>query len=742
MTQDESRISLHAHLHGILQEWLAPPLRDLFDELDARLFNLAERSRSGTQQQQYFDALRQLRLERVNVETRFLQEANQAMDLAPVEPPRAPSRTGLELLDKDEQEETLQLEQRTQRLSERTTPALIALLARLAELTNCPQPSDPQTCTLSPRGMGRVFRTALAPADVSTEIRLIVLDLFGQHVLQVLEPMYAQLNATLREAGILPDLVEAAPSPWAHMPSPHLQRIPKPLTQPATPEAGHEGLREPPPPQPDGNELRIVQLHQLLEQHRQLAATSGAVQPIDGDRVVGYAIEAALASGPQLSPGTVDAALDALWTYDDDPLGFKSQLLDKARRLAGLENACLGSAVEDVVDMIGLLFHRIHNDAELPAPMRDLLTRMHLPFLRSALKEPGLLHGSTHPARELLDELGALATGWCAASDPDGQLLKQVALTVEQLASRRQGVATEEYAQVRQTLLQQLETQTRRAELSEQRAIETTIGRERLELARNRVASLIRQRLRHCEPMPWVRQLLIGPWSHHLALVWLRQNESSTLFRQALAFVDELLWVDEARAGHDHEHDQRLLQARQTLPQQLREGLAGVTLHEREIAALAHRLEDFLDAQVQGVDPPDFLYENDPTLTQVDLTAPWQETVLEDQPHADQIPPDLIAQLHALTPGTWFEFQPSSQVEAERAKLCWISPYSGNYLFVNRNGSKTRELTAIELLDVLETNLTRILDDHRLLERNLRSLIEQLRNDLDPAPGIMTPEIG
>ena len=70
-----AKAALLALLRGKVQERLAQPLHALFDELDSRLFDLAERSRVAAQQHLYFDALRHLRLARVDVETDFLQPA-------------------------------------------------------------------------------------------------------------------------------------------------------------------------------------------------------------------------------------------------------------------------------------------------------------------------------------------------------------------------------------------------------------------------------------------------------------------------------------------------------------------------------------------------------------------------------------------------------------------------------------------------------------------------------------------
>src|SRR5690606_31329883 len=158
-----------------------------------------------------------------------------------------------------------------------------------------------------------------------------------------------------------------------------------------------------------------------------------------------------------LPSDTLDAALGRLWTYEGDPMAFKHHLLASARELANQVDARLASEDEDVVDLIGLLFSRIRNDPDLPAPLQAMLARLHIPFLRTALKDTDLLHGASHPARELIDELGELSAGWCRSSDPNDALLKQIALTVEQLASHFQDDHPIAFAQAITDLRQQLE---------------------------------------------------------------------------------------------------------------------------------------------------------------------------------------------------------------------------------------------------------------------------------------------
>ena len=56
--------------------------------------------------------------------------------------------------------------------------------------------------------------------------------------------------------------------------------------------------------------------------------------------------------------------------------------------------------------------------------------------------------------------------------------------------------------------------------------------------------------------------------------------------------------------------------------------------------------------------------------------------------------------MQALQPGTWLEFCLADEAMT-RAKLSWISPMSGRYLFVNRRGLKVADYAPQELAVLL-----------------------------------------
>jgi hypothetical protein len=77
----------------------------------------------------------------------------------------------------------------------------------------------------------------------------------------------------------------------------------------------------------------------------------------------------------------------------------------------------LGRADEDVVNFIGLLFDYILNDRNLAIPMKALIARLQIPIVKLAIIDKTFFERSSHPARQLLNELSSAGIGWSSAAE-------------------------------------------------------------------------------------------------------------------------------------------------------------------------------------------------------------------------------------------------------------------------------------------------------------------------------------
>jgi polyhydroxyalkanoate synthesis regulator phasin len=373
-----------------------------------------------------------------------------------------------------------------------------------------------------------------------------------------------------------------------------------------------------------------------------------------------------------------------------------------------------------------------------------LLARLQIPYLKAAILDRKMFAHRQHPARRLLDGLAEQAKSWSEESDRDRRLHDKVKTIVEQLLhdfDDDMGI----FERLLADLQQFRDVNKRRSELAEQRVAESTRGREKLEQARRRAAREILDRIGEHKLPPLVHGVLARAWANHLVLTLLRQGEASPEYRSALHFVDDL--IVSTRPAQDPESRQQLRQMIPGIERALRMGLTNVAFQEHDIDRLLSQLHGYYRQQLGETaatgetvtvdEDTAMLAIPDSIQPVIDRDAELDENVDDD---TVEVPPDSPEwhQVQALQPGTWLEF---SHVEEAmtRAKLSWISPMSGRYLFVNRRGLKVADYSPQELAALLIDGHARVLAANALFDRALSAIVGRLsQTDNPPAPAADT----
>jgi hypothetical protein len=98
----------------------------------------------------------------------------------------------------------------------------------------------------------------------------------------------------------------------------------------------------------------------------------------------------------------------------------------------------------------------------------------------------------------------------------------------------------------------------------------------------------------------------------------------------------------------------------------------------------------------------------------------------DDDAPVDEVEDEHFVQARELKQGAWVEFS-QDDGSAVRAKLTWVSPVTGVYLFTNRQGLKAADKTLQGLAAELRRGSARVLDDAPLFERAVSRVIDGLR---------------
>ncbi|WP_109124878.1 DUF1631 domain-containing protein [Dyella sp. C11] len=710
-------------------------INGMFEHVDDALFDLAEKAENNAAQMHYFDGMREVRKRRPMVERSFLAQISRELtDFASSYRNNAGATNGvslpagsveLSLVADNELEESLAITSMIGKNETRLTRDLFAVNQRLSVIYGGIKIDD-GTNPVGPAALSQAFRQAMRELSAEMRVKLIIYKLFDRYVLASLDELYTEINAELVRAGVLPQLRhEIQRAGGAQRPAPA-----------AGAAAGAEAVE-----QSEGSFLAddeagasselIQTLRTLFSARRTTPVTAGqrlpagAVQLPSANELLGaLSVLQSQAAINQQMPANAGNAMELAGEVQQ----LKEHLLAQIGSLRGEKPSQVSTIDEDTIDLVGMLFEFILEDRNLPTEMQVLLARLQIPYLKAAILDRKLFAHRQHPARRLLDSLADAAKGWSAESDRDHRLHDKIKSIVDRLLQDFDDDMTI-FERLCAELQEFQDISRRRAELAEQRVAESTRGREKLEQARRRAAREILSRIEGHNLPPLIHGILSRAWANYLVLTILRQGEESSEFRDALRFAND--FIDSTKPARTLDERRALRQMLPGIERALRRGLANVAFQESDIDRLLAQLHTYYrhqlgeavpEAEVQAVEESTTLPIPESIQPIAESEAELARSEPEPEPVMDTPETRLVAE---LKPGTWLEFVTAPET-IERAKLSWISPMSGRYLFVNRRGLKVADYSPHELAQALATGTARVLESTALFDRALDAIVGRL----------------
>ena len=709
------RTGLSARVRSLLEEqlaecgaWIEPQLRAALTELEQQLFKAAEQARNDAEQQTAFESLREVKRTRADVVPRLLSilEGRLAALGRPQGPRATETRGDLALVDHAEFEEEMTLDDIATRAELRVSQALFELGHRYGVLAASPS-LESDALPLGPHALAEGMREIAVGMNLPREHRTVFYQACDRRVLSGSEALYGCLNEHLVSRGILQNLRTYLPKR-------------NPDAQPR--KRGDGAPAEAPPPAPAQNSADAVMgnLRELLERRR----SGMAGMPDESTPGGGY-----VASGEELQ-----TVLAALQTRAPTPVQLggrgvqrtvqhlRQDMLAELRRYSpDGRTPQFSPEHRDTVELISLLFDRLMDETRSGGMAQQLLARLQVPLLRTALADRSFFTRRAHPARRLLNTVAETANTWMdtGEGESDAALADKLQRTVDRVLGEFSGDVS-----LFERLIDELDSQVhslkRRAEIAERRQLEAAQGRDRLEQARARATSAIEERLAGRKVSPLTRALLEQAWSDALALAILRHGEDSEAFHRRLAAADELLREPEQR---DNER----------VKVELEDGLAQIGLQGPEATQLANRVLD-LPAE------PATAGGDNPSQTELAVRLKTRQKLGEDETSKRESEPPLppmgndeqqaLARLKTLPFGTWFEFTVNQQGQRVARKLAWYTPSTNRCLFVNARGTAApeRHLEQVARLMVLGQVRPMPKRDESLIDRAWNALVSGLRN--------------
>ncbi|MBU2710185.1 DUF1631 domain-containing protein [Zooshikella harenae] len=583
----------------------AEMLTNLFNNVDDAFFAAADQAETNSIQTIFFDAMRELRMQRASIERAFHQHLAQHFDHhlygyqdkknSELEDITADQ---LNLVQQEEFEQTVLLTSIASRAVANNNEALYSLSQRFALLLKAERLPIEQI-PFAPISIAECFAKAINAIELNKRIKKALFELFELYVMNELATVYEALNDRLIEADILPNIryTKVKSTITSRGQSSDQQQNNKATAPPfaseqtsATAKTSTAKNQHPTTESPstftdcmgDPSQRTTTlfnAIHDLLADYREIFSdTSHPVEGADSQQPTPSSISASKNEGsaqtssanrpfrsihqinataeknaPNYTTEDVVGALNTLQNHAQLPLTEpfpKEQVVNELKEELiatlnlGHEHAQpIASKDADIIDLVGMLFDFILDEQTLPDKAKVILSHLHTPYLKLALIDKALFTQHTHPARRLLNTMAQSAIDWVENNEDCHGVIDKIQFTVRTILNEFNS-DIEFFELLFQEFDQFIRQLERQAEIIERRTVEAEKGHDRLQAAKEEAKQVIEQAIagfKYKVPQP-IHHFLFSLWHEVLVFHYLRKDDKHSEWQKAQDLAHELLW--------------------------------------------------------------------------------------------------------------------------------------------------------------------------------------------------------
>lgn len=709
---------------------LCMQLNEMFTSCDDLFFDLSGRASSNSEQNLYFESMREIRLKKSGLMAGFQREYERSFhELAgPATPKSAnsPSFSGstLSLVENDQLEQKVAISGMITKCRANLQEELYHLNCRFDFLVPGKQ-IDEQSNPLDPQQICTAFAKAAEILDLNIKARIILYKQFDRFVISRLGKVYNQANDWLVNAGVLPKIRST---------------VRKAADEGIYDTAGSAGTAA------SGAEaasqmVGLNELRSLLSELRAVGISVPSVVAI----IPGYNPGAPTISRNELMGGLLQAQihpqqLDASVSELDIRSAIR-QILIKAGHQG--QPKSVPPVEEDIINLVAMFFDFVLDDPNVPVQIQALLSRLQIPVLKIALHDRRFFNDNKHPARLLINEIAGASIGWSNLQQhAQDQLYEKIAAVIQHIHDNFTDDVTI-FSEQYEMLKAYLEQENRKTSLVEKRASEAAVGQATTNHVRALVRTLLEERCAGRSIPLDVHRFLFEQWQNVLFLLYLKEGERSASWLDGCQIVDDLIWT--VTPHKDEKSQQRLLQMIEPLFTRISQKLqlTAVSITELEasletLRSVHQRIRDGLHTELQYIkaEPPVVINNDEPVIatgavSEVPPNKPWESmTAIERQQVQNQrLQFEFIQKAEKLPIGTWIEF---THLDGEpgplRFKLTAKIDLTDSFVFVNRFGTKIVEKSRKAFAADLQQNIAAVLERGSAFDRAISRIANNLRD--------------
>ena len=417
-----------------------------------------------------------------------------------------------------------------------------------------------------------------------------------------------------------------------------------------------------------------------------------------------------------------------------------------------LKKAADTPAERATIEIVAMMFQAILTEERIPAALRVWFARLQMPVLRVAVSEPDFFAATDHPARQLIDRMGACVMGFSggtgpaagAVGDPLEREIKRVVQVVEAYPDTGRRVFATVLAEFEKFLSHYFENENQ----ASMKGVSLAQQVEQRETLAIQYTIELRKMLNEVPVQDGVREFLFQIWADVLAVTAVRTGAQSDTTKSMKRAAADLIWSASAKVSRDERAE--VIRRLPPLLKTLRDGMGHAGLsgekQDEHVRALNNALAAAFTAKTAAI-PRERLDELMDQLQTLEAMLPDGETEaqinesivrdlsghesegLEVVAEGGSVPtPAMQAWARELQVGSWYMLDYRGRNEA--VQLAWRGMRRQLALFVTPQGRGVLfQLSRVAAF--LQAGLLLPAQDEALTVKATRNALAKL--DVDPS---------
>jgi hypothetical protein len=411
-----------------------------------------------------------------------------------------------------------------------------------------------------------------------------------------------------------------------------------------------------------------------------------------------------------------------------------------------LKQAADTPAERATIEIVALLFQSILQEERIPAAVRVWFARLQMPVLRVAVSEPEFFAEADHPARALIDRMGACVMGFNTSSGAVGDALEREIKRIVQVVEAYPDTGRRVFQTVLTEFEKFLDHYFENENQASRKGVSLAQQVEQRETLAIQFTIELRKMLNEVPVQEGVREFLFHVWADVLAVTAVRSGAQSDHTKTMKRAAADLIWSASAKVSREERAE--VIRRLPPLLKTLRDGMGHAGLAEpkqdEHLRALNNSLAAAFTAKAAAI-PRERLDELMDQLQALDALLPEaggleiNESLVRDlsgheSEHLEVVAeggssptPAMLAWAKELQVGGWYMLDYRGRNEA--VQLAWRGMRHQLTLFVSPNGRGVL-FQLSRLAAFLQAGLLLPAQDEALTVKATRNALAKL--DVDP----------